>query len=126
MKKITKATLLKREKRLNKRLLKQRIDKWKNTIKLASNCEKCGIDFNKLTLKGKPRLKHPHHIISERAVIKKYPTLIDDIRNGICLCSQCHRQSTDSAHEGGFEFTLFLMKKYPEKYNLLANFLVNL
>lgn len=123
LKKITKAKLLKQEKRRIKRELKQRIDRWKSIIKQAQACEKCGIDFNTLTQKGKPRLRHPHHLVSERSVIKNYPTLIDDIRNGICLCSQCHRQSPDSAHEGGFEFTLFLMKKYPEKYNFLYNFL---
>lgn len=109
----------------DKRDIKNRIDAWKNEIKKANFCEKCGVDFRILKANGKVRYKHPHHIISEGAVRETYKELIDDLKNGILLCARCHKLSNDSAHEGGFEFTFWLAKNKPEQYNYLKSFLEN-
>ena len=92
---------------LDKRFINDKITKWKNIIKQGDFCEKCGIDFRILKVNGKPRYKHPHHIISEEAVRNKYKELIEDLNNGILLCATCHKMADDSAHEGGLNLLYF-------------------
>lgn len=114
-----KADLYKKQNKIDKQQINARIKKWKDIIKQGHICEKCKTDFLILKANGKLKLKHPHHIISEQAVRNKYPELIDDLMNGILLCSGCHKLFSDSAHEGALEFILFLMKNKPEQYSYL-------
>lgn len=114
----------KKKKKIDKQQLNTRIKVWKNIIKQGDFCEKCNTDFRIPKENGKIKLKHPHHIITEYAVRHKYPELIDDLKNGILLCSGCHDMFSDSAHQGALEFILWLEKSKPEQYLYLKNYLI--
>lgn len=115
----------KKKNKIDKQLINKRITDWKNTIKQGNLCEKCGADFSIINKKGKLPLKHPHHLVSECAVRFNYPELINDLKNGILLCSRCHKLAPDSAHEGALEFILWLEKNKPEQYLYLKNYLTH-
>ena len=118
-KKITKAVLQKREKRLLKRELKNKLEKWKLAVVERDRglCQKC--------LKSLPERKNQnvHHIISFQSIKRKFPQLLEDIMNGILLCSFCHKWANDSPHQGGFEFTFWLENNKPAQYLYLKDFL---
>lgn len=116
-KKITKATLEKRERKLKKRLLKERIETWKLKVIERDNWT-CQMSGKKLLTRKEC---HPHHIISELSVLRKYPELIDDINNGILLGYYTHKAAPFSAHQGGFEWVLWFKEKFPERYEYLVN-----
>lgn len=115
----TKKEFEKKKKRIDKRLLKERIETWKLKVieRDKSICQKCG---NFL-----PDRKHchPHHILALQSVKRNYPELIDDINNGVLTCYFCHKIGPCSAHQGGFEFTFWLMQNKPEQYFYLLNYL---
>jgi hypothetical protein len=119
-KKITKAILKKREKKLKKREFREKLEKWKLAIieRDTKHCQKCG----KMLIAR--RKQHPHHIISLQQVKRKYPELLEDLMNGILLCGYCHKFSPDSPHQGGFEFTMWLMVNKPAQYNYLRDFIM--
>jgi len=119
-KKITKAILKKREKRFMKRQLKDALEKWKIGVITRDNntCQRCLKDMTNFN-------KHVHHIIAFQAVKRKYPELYLDINNGILLCGQCHKFNSNSPHQGGFEFVLWLEKNKPEQYVYLKEFIEN-
>lgn len=121
MKKITKAALLKREKRLRKREFNEKLKAWKLKVIERDNetCQRCGKDLSNFN-------KHVHHIISLQAVKRKYPSLLEDINNGILLCGQCHKLNMDSPHQGGFEFTFWLEMNKCGQYDYLRKFLLSL
>lgn len=119
----TKEQLNKRINKIDKKELKHRIELWKDTIKNANFCEKCNVDFRIPKVNGELRKKHPHHIISEGAVLETYHDLIDDVKNGILLCARCHKLANDSAHEGALEFIYWLMNNKKEQYDYLIEYL---
>jgi len=109
-KKISKKILRAREKRAVKRELKIKLNSWKERIILRDvTCQRCLKDMTNFN-------KHVHHIISFQSVKRKYPELLEDINNGILLCGQCHKFNSDSPHQGGFEFSVWLEKNRPEQY----------
>lgn len=118
MKKQTKAELEKLEKRMAKRHFQAQLEEWKRKIIERDNhmCQKC-TNY----LYDKP--KNVHHIISLQQVKRKFPELLTDINNGVLLCSYCHKYAPDSPHQGGFEFTYWLMNYRPDLYIYLREFL---
>jgi 5-methylcytosine-specific restriction endonuclease McrA len=118
-KKITKAILQKREKRLEKREFKKRIDHWKSGIVERDRglCQKC----LKAVLDKKNQ--NIHHIISLQNVKRIFPALLDNINNGILLCSFCHKFAPDSPHQGGFEWSLWLEKNKPYQYDYIKKYI---
>jgi len=104
-KKITKAKLKAREKRKVKREFKAKLESWKQAIILRDNnhCQMCGKDMTNFP-------KHCHHIVSFQSVKRNHPKLLEDINNGILICGYCHKFAPNSPHQGGFEFTLWLIK----------------
>jgi hypothetical protein len=118
-KKLTKAVIKKREKRLAKRKFKEKIEKWKLAVieRDTKHCQKCG----KMLIAR--RKQNPHHIISLQAVKRKYPELLENLMNGVLLCGYCHKFSPDSPHQGSMEFIFWFEKNKPEQYNYLKAFL---
>lgn len=116
----TKSYLEKKEKRRLKREFKKELEAWKQDVinRDDYHCQKC----KKFLL---TQQKHVHHIISLQSVKRKYSELLEDVNNGILLCSYCHKFAPDSAHQGGFEFILWLEKNKPEQYYYLKHFLIN-
>jgi hypothetical protein len=108
---------IRREKRRVKRELRDRIENWKLKVIERDNwtCQRTGKKL--LTRKN----CHPHHIISLNSVLKKYPSLIDDLNNGILLGYYAHKAAPFSAHQSGLEFSLWFKEKFPERYEYLAN-----
>lgn len=117
-----KEDLYKRQNNIDKQQINKRIKIWKTLIKFNRGdfCEKCKTDFRVPKANGKMKTKHPHHIVSEKAVRNKYPELIDDLMNGILLCAGCHKLFSDSAHEGALEFILWLQINKPQQYAYLV------
>jgi len=121
MKKLTKKILKEREKRLQKRTIKEIISKWKLQVIERDDwiCQKCGKRVENR------KQGNPHHIITERACKRDYPELLSDINNGIFLCYYCHRRSESAAHVGALEFIRwFKINKYTQ-YEYLTTFLDN-
>jgi len=106
-------------KRAKKADIKRRIEEWKLRVIERDNwtCQRCD---NKLEDR---KHCHPHHIIALQAVLRSYQELLDDINNGVLTCYSCHKRAPFSAHQGGFEFSYFLMKKKPEQYEFLKSYL---
>jgi hypothetical protein len=121
----TKGYLKDQTKQKEKSEFNQKIKLWGKAVILRDNCfcQKCGKNLNELNIKGKPRRKHPHHIISLESVKEKYPGLLEDINNGVLLCYKCHKSSPDSAHQGGFEFVNWLKEEKYEQYEYLMSYL---
>jgi len=120
-KKLTKAYLKKKEKRLNKRVFKEKLKLWRDKViqRDKGYCQIC----------NKPLLTQPknvHHIISLSSVKRKYPDLLENIDNGILLCSYDHKFAPNSPHQSGVEFGLWLQEHKPEQYNNLITILKNL
>ena len=64
----------------------KKLDKiWSEKIRSKGKCEICGRDFGVL---------NAHHIINRRNHSVRW-----DIRNGCCLCFQCHIGNKNSAHQ---------------------------
>lgn len=122
-KKITKATLRKREKRLVKRIFREKLNKWKNEVITRDNvsCQRCGKNLNGFNLKGQEIRKHVHHIISLQSIKRKYPELLEDTENAILLCGFCHKFAPDSPHQGSFEFVRWLKNNKYTQYEYLMN-----
>lgn len=114
----TKKQLLKKQKQLEKKDLKLKLEKWKESIIIrdAVICQKCGKFLG--IIKNNTN-KHVHHIISLQAVMRKYPELLEDVNNGILLCPWCHKFASDSPHQGALEFILFFKNKFPIRYEYL-------
>ena len=55
-----------------------------------------------------------HHIITKRNLTLKW-----DLRNGVCLCANCHTLNNLSAHGDPLFFTAWLLEHRPEDYEYL-------
>lgn len=69
---------------------------WSKLVKKRANnkCEKCN---------GTKKL-HSHHILTRKA----FPSLRYDLRNGVCLCENCHTVSNESAHKNISAFKIWI------------------
>lgn len=112
VKKITKATLLKREKRLAKRLFREKLELVKEEVKQRDGykCQLCGSDLKDS--------KHSqcHHILPK---CKHYELYLCDANNLILLCFSCHKMSPKAVHHNSFYFTNWLKKNRPEQFDYL-------
>ena len=65
-------------KKPSRETLKNKCDKlWKEIIKSVGRCEWCGRENGQM---------HAHHIFGRSRFVLRW-----DIRNGVCLCFQCHK-----------------------------------
>ena len=112
---MTKKDEIKKERRLAKRALKNR---WEIARALAAERDnhQCQVCHNHVEGKS----CNVHHILPES---KQYEILYDNLQNLITLCPRCHRLGPESAHRGGFVFTLWLEKNKLEQYNYLKDYL---
>lgn len=115
-KKVTKALLAKREKRKEKRELKEAWMKARSECLERDNhtCQICGYKFDKT----KPGGTAVHHIVP-----RQYKELFLELDNLITLCSRCHRWGKDSPHQNALWFAEWLKKNKPEQHLKLQNFL---
>lgn len=81
---------------------KKALAEWSNLIRIKNKCEICGSKEN----------LQAHHIFSKNH-FKKYKY---HPKNGICLCSSCHRFGRFSAHGNGIFFSHFLSKHFPRRW----------
>jgi len=105
----------KRERRNEKRKLKKR---WEFARALAAERDGHVCQVCRNHVEGKSC--NIHHILPES---KKYSELHDCLNNLITLCPRCHRLGEESAHRGGFIFTLWLEKNKPEQHAFLRDYL---
>lgn len=112
-KKITKAMLWKKQRKLEKRIVREKDDIWKVAVKERDSyiCQLCLKQYQK----GETGL-HSHHIISR--VFKEFR---HDINNGISLCYYCHHKGPNSPHQNAIIFVEFLKTKKPELYEIAIN-----
>ena len=112
-KKITKAILKKREKRLIKRKNKELWNKLKLEVLLRQDF-RCYVCFKKAS-KRKNKID-VHHIIDRR-----YKPLMYDPANLVGLCSRCHRLAPHAVHQSSIYFSELLRIREIERYNYLLN-----
>jgi hypothetical protein len=68
-------------------------------------CEWCGSPYGQL---------NGHHVVG-----KKNYWLRFDLRNGCCLCANCHTLRAKSAHEDSQEFMIWFKQSRPDDYEYL-------
>ena len=110
-KKITKATLKKRERRAKRKADRILWNSCREQVKI--------IQDNKCFLCSKEVIgmkAHVHHIISREFKILKY-----DIKNLILLCPYCHKFGPFSVHKTSIWFSETLRLKDPERYEYLLS-----
>jgi 5-methylcytosine-specific restriction protein A len=109
MKSLTKKQILKREKRILKKELKNRWIKVRQEIKDKQNnkCYMCSKEaFGKSA--------HIHHIIDRRFLELFYNPL-----NLVLLCPRCHKLDRLSVHNSSIYFSEMLRLREPERYEYL-------
>lgn len=111
-KKITKAKLLKQEKRRTKREFKEAWTQARiNTLERDNyTCQKCNKDLKKV----KPSGRAIHHIIP-----RQYKELFLAQENLLTLCSHCHHWGKESPHQNALVFSEWFKNKFPERYYYL-------
>jgi len=87
---------------------------WSQTVRKNGYCEICGIKHGELTKNGKPAMLNAHHIVG-----RSNPALAWDLKNGISLCSYCHKFSKTGPHQGGIIFAEWFRVHHPEEYTYL-------
>jgi hypothetical protein len=111
VKKVTKASLLKKEKRKIKKEFKLLWNELREKVKTNQN-NKCYFDNCQREVFGKSA--HIHHIISRDIKILKY-----DIFNLVLLCPSHHKLHPLSVHQTSIYFSEMLRIKEPDRYNYL-------
>ena len=100
--------LIKRKRKRSplKKLQDRLLDIWSRAVKsIAGNqCEIC----------NSGKCLQSHHIIG-----KSNRTLKWDVRNGCCLCANCHTLGNLSAHQDPFFFINWLIENRPADYEYL-------
>jgi len=80
---------------------------WSKIIRNQGYCAKC----------GSTQSLNAHHVIGRINHSLRY-----DLKNGVVLCSSCHKFSTTSAHNDPLHFLEWYKSEYPDNYDyLLAN-----
>ncbi len=67
---------------------------------------------------NKPNKIQVHHIIPRQVKELRY-----DIKNGVCLCFNCHKVGRKSAHNNALFFSNWLRKNKPIQYRYLMRFI---
>ena len=81
------------------------LEEWAKLIKIQYNYKCCVCENTKYV--------QAHHLLcKERYLSLKYNT-----KNGIALCSKCHKFGKFSAHRNGIWFSEWLKENQKEKYN---------
>jgi len=78
------------------------LEEWTMLVKQSGRCQICGHD----------KFLDAHHILPKERWSEYRTKLI----NGICLCKNCHKFGTFSAHRHGIWFGNWLREHYPEQY----------
>ena len=105
-KKITKAMLEKKERKLAKRNFKLADKNWKNLVRERDNYT-CQVCMRKLD----PKNAHAHHLIPRQIKECRH-----DLLNGITLCYYHHKVGPWSAHQNAVWFTQWLMLNKTDQY----------
>jgi hypothetical protein len=89
-----------------KQLIKACDIAWSKAVKVRDGevCQMCG------SVSG----LNSHHIIGRISYSLRF-----DLRNGITLCSSCHKFSRNSAHNNPVYFIDWYKSRYPEDYEYL-------
>lgn len=87
---------------------------WSQTVRRDRQCEICGIKHGEPTKNGKPAILNAHHIVGRHNL-----ALAWDLKNGISLCSYCHKFSKTGPHQGGIIFSEWFRVNHPEEYAYL-------
>jgi hypothetical protein len=96
------------------KLRKKAFKLWSLRVRELGVCDLCGKKYKEINEKGKPTILQAHHIIG-----RENKRLAWDVKNGVCLCSYCHKWSRAGAHRGSIIFTDWFMKKHPDRYDYL-------
>ena len=93
-------------KKLTKKHIKRQCDNlFSLIVRSAGYCQVCGNVFGQLQV---------HHIIGRNNHRLRW-----DLRNAICLCSSCHKFSTNSAHNNPIAFIKYFKSIRPDDYDYL-------
>lgn len=111
----------KKRKKLERKLERDKKRKEKEEYKLFIKsikerdnytCQICNTYYGKDAL---PQSLQAMHILSK----ENYPELKMDSNNVLSGCFSCHKTGKVSSHHDGFAFTIFFMRKFPERYKYL-------
>lgn len=92
---------------------------WSEAVrsKCDDKCQYCGVKKGTLNKNDKPIKLDAHHLMNRD--VKDCP-LKFDIRNGISLCSSCHKFCPNNAfHTNPIVTVAWLKENYPEKYDFV-------
>ena len=114
-KKITKAQIQKKERRLLRKEKKAQWEAVRQLVKDAQNnkCYMCNKEICGMS-------SHVHHIIDRR-----FKEMFFELNNLILLCPTCHKFGKLSVHNTAIYFSEILREREPERFAQLIKFLKN-